>query len=62
MSHKRLRLADPTALVLDAPLTDLGREQCQQLHERTESNIQQEAELIVVSPVSHCMGQVKPCF
>lgn len=45
-------MINPDVAVRDAPLTDLGREQCHQLHEKTKSTIQQEAQLVVVSPVS----------
>ena len=39
-------------IVRDAPLTDLGREQCQQLNEQSKDTIQKDAQLLVVSPVS----------
>lgn len=52
----RPRRADTYVLVRDAPLTDLGREQCRQLDEQSKDTIQEEAELVVVSPVSPSPG------
>ena len=44
--------------VRDAPLTDLGREQCIALHKQSVEGVQRTAELIVSSPVTLPFPQI----
>lgn len=45
--------------VPDAALTPLGREQSRKLHDDTAGTVQKDAELLVVSPVSHSLGSLE---